>query len=150
MSERRFFVEPTAVGQDFIALSPELVHHIVKVLRLSAGEEVLLLDGRGNHYLSCLEELAPNTGVARIVKQWHAAENGLKIQLIQSLPKGEKFDLILQKGTELGITQFSPVWTERSIPVMSEQRSGKKRQRWQRIVTEAARQSRGQRARAHR
>jgi 16S rRNA (uracil1498-N3)-methyltransferase len=142
MSGRRFFVEPTAVGEERISLSAELVHHIVRVLRLSVGEEILLLDGLGNHYLSCLETLSPTDGWARIVKQWHASETSLQIQLIQALPKGEKFDLILQKGTELGISRFSPVFTERSVPVMNQQRAGKKQTRWQRIVTEAARQSR--------
>lgn len=142
MSERRFFVEPTAVGEETVSLSSELVHHVVRVLRLSVGEEILLLDGLGNHYLSCLETLSPTEGCARIINQWHVPEKSLEIQLIQSLPKGEKFDLILQKGTELGISRFSPVFTERSIPVMNAARAGKKQQRWQRIITEAARQSR--------
>ena len=56
--------------------------------------------------------------------------------------KGDKMEMILQKGTELGINSFSPVWSERSIPAATSGRETKKRQRWQRIVTEAARQSR--------
>ena len=142
MSERRFFVEPRAVGEERISLAPELAHHMLRVLRLTAGDDILLLDGLGNHYRCSLEPLAAGKGSARIVDRWFAVEAGLNIQLIQSLPKGEKFDMVLQKGTELGITRFSPIWSERSVPVMAPKRADKKRQRWQRIVAEAARQSR--------
>lgn len=142
MTPRRFFVEPEAVSSEQVLLSAELVHHIGKVLRLSVGDELLLLDGRGNHYSGRIEELAAERGSFRIIEQWFADENILPIQLLQALPKGEKFDLILQKGVELGISRFSPVWSERSIPVMNRQRSEKKLQRWQRLVSEAARQSR--------
>ncbi len=142
MSERRFFVDPGAVGADEIALSGELLHHMVRVLRLSAGDEVVLLDGCGGHYRCRLEYLAAASGTARILGHWSEAESGFEIRLIQSLPKGEKFDIILQKGTELGINRFSPVWSERSVPRMDDERVGKKLERWRRIVAEAARQSR--------
>ena len=142
MSPRRFFVKPEAIHDEQVSLSDELVHHIGTVLRLSAGDELLILDGCGGHFLSCIENLSAGQGSARIIKQWSAGEQSLPIRLVQSLPKGEKFDLILQKGCELGISRFSPVWSERSIPVMKQPRADKKRQRWQRIVAEAARQSR--------
>lgn len=142
MSQRRFFIDPEAVTGDRIILADDIRHHIGKVLRLSVGDELLLLDGHGNHYLGQIETLSAAEGFARIDQQWFATENILPVRLIQSLPKGEKFDLILQKGCELGISRFSPVWSERSIPMASRVRSDKKRQRWQRIVAEAARQSR--------
>jgi len=142
MSVRRFFVEPDVIKGDRALLTGDLSHHLCKVLRLSTGDEVLLLDGKGNHYLSRIEELSGSAGVARITEHWYAAENSLPVRLIQALPKGEKFDLILQKGCELGITRFSPVSSERSVPQVAGTRSEKKQQRWQRIVTEAARQSR--------
>lgn len=140
--QRRFFIAPEAVEDQRIRLSPKLVRHAVKVLRLEAGDSILLLDGRGNHYLCELEEISGETGSACIIDSWFAAEENLEIQLIQALPKGEKFDLILQKGTELGISRFSPVWSDRSVPKVDQRRSAKKLLRWQRIVAEAARQSR--------
>lgn len=142
VSERRFFVEPDAVGPDRIALVPSVLRHIAKVLRLAAGDEVLILDGLGNHYRACLETVSGDKGSARIVEQWQAGEAVLPVRLIQALPKGDKFDLVLQKGTELGISRFSPVWSERSIPAISRQRKANKLQRWNRIVAESARQSR--------
>ena len=64
------------------------------------------------------------------------------MQLLQALPKGDKLDLVLQKGTELGIQRFVPVLTGRSVPVPDRLREEKRLQRWQRIVREAARQCR--------
>ena len=140
MAEHRFFIEPSAVADDRVELSPEVAHHIGKVLRLAEGDEILLLDGSGNHFRTEIDQLRSGGGSARIVEQWHATEKALPIRLIQALPKGEKFDLILQKGTELGIGRFSPVSSGRSIAKAA--RTEKKLARWRRIVAEAARQSR--------
>ncbi len=142
MAERRFFVAPEAVRAGQILLAPELLHHVNRVLRLNVGDEVLILDGRGGHFRCRLEDLAGRNGWATILDHWHEQEKHLGIRLVQALPKGEKYDLVLQKGTELGVTRFSPVWTERSVPQMDHKRAEKKQQRWQRIVAESARQSR--------
>ena len=142
VSERRFFVASEAVEAEAVKLSADLLHHINRVLRLKSGDEVLILDGAGGHYRCRLEELAGPEVRATILEQWDESETTLDIRLVQSLPKGEKYDLILQKGTELGISRFSPVWSERSVPQMEKKRADKKQQRWQRIVAEAARQSR--------
>ena len=144
MAERRFFVEPAAIGPEHIELSGEVLHHIVRVLRLVPGDEILLLDGTGRNLRCALDSASGGTGRATILEQWVAQEYGLAIQLIQALPKGEKFDLILQKGTELGISRFTPVSTERCVQQVDVKRSDKKQQRWQRIIAEAARQSRRQ------
>lgn len=141
MTGRRFFIEPGAVAEDRIALSAELVRHIFRVLRLAVGDEVVLLDGLGNHFRCRLEALSDREGAAAILERWRDSDSGFDIQLIQALPKGEKYDLVLQKGTELGISRFTPVWSERSLVQIDRQRAAKKQLRWQRIVTEAARQS---------
>ena len=139
---RQFFVPPEAIHNNMVTLPPELALHVCTVLRLSAGEEIILLDGSGNHYRCTLDSVAKQTGTARIIEQWLVEEQTVPIHLIQGVPKGDKMELILQKGTELGISRFSPVWSDRSIPTPTGGREEKKRQRWQKIVTEAARQSR--------
>jgi 16S rRNA (uracil1498-N3)-methyltransferase len=139
---RQFFVSETAIQGDRISLSAELINHVGSVLRLTTGNEIILLDGTGNHFRCILESLEKRSGVARIVDQWLIEEQTIPIRLIQSLPKGDKMEMILQKGTELGITRFTPVWSERSIPAAAPGRETKKQLRWQRIITEAARQSR--------
>jgi len=142
MSDRRFFVDPAAVGPARVELAGDVLHHIVKVLRLTPGDEIVLLDGHGRHLRCELESISAGAGSARILEQWVEQERGLAIQLIQSLPKGDKLDLVLQKGTELGVTRFTPVSTERCVQQLDVKRGDKKQQRWQRIVAEAARQSR--------
>ncbi len=112
------------------------------VLRLAVGTEVLLLDGAGGHYQCQLIELAVQGGRAEIIRHWRESESALPVRLLQGVPKGDRFDLILQKGTELGIAAFTPVWSQRSIPAPAAGRDEKRLQRWQRIIAEAARQSR--------
>lgn len=139
---RRFFVSPQTLHADPVPLSEEIVHHLAAVLRLSAGEEVLLLDGEGRLCRCRLESLGRRGGTARVLECWQETESALPVRLLQGLPKGEKMELVLQKGTELGLTAFTPVLAERSIPVPAAERGEKRRQRWERIIREAARQSR--------
>ena len=142
MSERRFFVSPDSFAGGEVFLSDDLHRHIGKVLRLAVGDEIVLLDGTGSHFRCRLEHLTAADGRARVLEQWVEEETTLDIRLIQAMPKGEKYDLVLQKGTELGISRFSPVWSERSVPKLDGSRLEKRVLRWQRIVAEAARQCR--------
>lgn len=136
---RRIFVPPQNLLDDPVLLPEEVVHHLGTVLRLSVGEEVLLLDGEGRLCRCRLETIGRRTGSARVLECWREPESALPIRLLQGLPKGDKMDLVLQKGTELGLTGFTPVAAERSIP--SADQGEKRRQRWERIIREAAQQS---------
>lgn len=139
---RRFFVSPTSLQQSVIPLEGDTFHHLSKVLRLTAGEEILLLDGQGNLCQCRIENLGRRSGEARVVQRWQESEAVLPIQLLQSLPKGDKMELILQKGTELGVTEFVPVLAGRSTPRLVADREESRQQRWERIIQEAARQCR--------
>ncbi len=139
----RFFVPPEAPVNDVVILPDDVVHHLRTVLRLSINDELLLLDGRGAVFRCRLATLEKTNATARILARWTEPESAFPIQLIQSLPKGDKMDLILQKGTELGIGIFSPTLTERGIGrIKDERQSNNRRQRWEKIIREAARQSR--------
>jgi len=139
---RRFFVPPPCLTTDLVPLPEEVAHHLATVLRLPAGEEILLLDGQGTVCRGRIESLTRRGGTARILERRLQAEGALPVRLLQGLPKGEKMDLVLQKGTELGLAAFSPVLAARSIPTPSAERGEKLRRRWERIVREAAQQSR--------
>ncbi|OHB32702.1 MAG: hypothetical protein A2X84_13220 [Desulfuromonadaceae bacterium GWC2_58_13] len=139
---RRFFVPPEAFAGDEAVLPDEVTHHLKTVLRLSVGDELLLLDGLGSLFHCRLETLGKHTATALILEHWSEQETALPVQLIQALPKGDKMELVLQKGTELGINAFSPVLSERGIPQHSDQRRSNRQQRWQKVVQEAARQCR--------
>lgn len=138
----RFFVPAESLQADQIVISGEPYHHLRKVLRVRSGAIVLLLDGAGQCCEVQLEQLLPEQATTRLIRRWQDVDVTLPISLFQALPKGDKFDLVLQKGTELGVGCFQPLETEHAVPNLNAARLSKREQRWQRIVREAARQSR--------
>ena len=138
----RFFVPAASLQSDQVAITGEPYHHLRKVLRIKPGAILLLLDGLGHCCQVQLEQLQPEQATTRVIRRWQETNATLPITLIQALPKGDKFDLVLQKGTELGVSCFQPIETEHAIPNLKATRLNKREQRWQRIVSEAARQSR--------
>jgi len=134
----RFFVPADSMHGDVVVIAGEPVHHLRAVLRLGPGTEVLLLDGQGGCCRARLDTVGREQAQATVTARWTVAEHPCPLRLLQALPKGDKFDLVLQKGTELGITIFQPVLSGRSLLRQETGRST----RWQRIVREAARQSR--------
>jgi 16S rRNA (uracil1498-N3)-methyltransferase len=134
----RFFVPPGTLSGDRIDIAGEPLHHLRTVLRLGPGTEVLLLDGRGGCCRARLQSVGREQAVAVAIARWNEAEAACPLRLMQALPKGDKFDLVLQKGTELGVTIFQPVLSGRAVPRPETGRTA----RWERIVREAARQSR--------
>lgn len=138
----RFFVPAESLRHDQVIIDGEPYHHLRNVLRVKPGSSLVLLDGAGQCCEVLLEQLQADQAVTRVTRRWQAQDQTLPITLLQALPKGDKFDLILQKGTELGVRCFQPVETAHAIPNLDPSKLGKRLHRWQRIVSEAARQSR--------
>lgn len=131
----RLFVAVEDLRGTDVVLSGDAFHHL-SVLRLRVGDEVILLDGCGNLGRAILRIVTRSRAQAEVLERWQEGEELLPLRLMQGLPRGEKFEWLLEKGVELGISAFTPVITERS------QIRGEKFSRWQRIIQEAARQSR--------
>lgn len=138
----RFFVPAESLRGESVAITGEPHHHLRNVLRARPGLILLLLDGYGQCCEVQLEQLQAKQATARVMRRWQATDTILPVTLLQALPKGDKFDLVLQKGTELGVSCFQPLETEHAVPNLNTTRLVKREQRWQRIVSEAARQSR--------
>lgn len=138
----RFFVPPASLSGDQVTISGEAHHHLHNVLRTRLGSLLTLLDGQGQCCEVELQEINRRKARVRVVRRWREEECALPITLIQAVPKGDKFDLILQKGTELGVSSFQPVQTAHAVPQADSARMIKREQRWRRIVAEAARQCR--------
>lgn len=138
----RFFVPAESLQGGQIVISGEPYHHLRKVLRLKVGAIVLLLDGQGRCCEVRIEAMHTEQATTSLLRQWQEPRASLPITLLQALPKGDKFDLILQKGTELGVSSFQAIETEHAIPNLNAARLMKREQRWRRIASEAARQSR--------
>jgi 16S rRNA (uracil1498-N3)-methyltransferase len=137
----RFFVSPAALQCAPVILTGPLAGQLCHVLRLRTGAHIVLLDGSGWAYEVELQAVTPNRTVAHIVDKWQPqTEPRVRLVLYQALLKEHKFDWVLQKGTELGVTAFVPLITERAVvrPAGAEET---KLARWQRVVTEAAEQS---------
>ena len=137
----RFFVPPEWIDEERAAIGGSLVHQIRNVLRLDKGEVICILDNSGWEYEVELEKISRNqvTGTIRS-KAISPGEPGIRLIIYQGMLKGTKFELVLQKGTELGVAGFVPVLCKHSVAA-ADNSSGAKFGRWQRIIREAAEQS---------
>ena len=135
----RFFVTPSAIGGESATLDGAVAHQVRSVLRMRVGERVVLLDNSGQEFVVELGETAGREIDGHVVESRPSpAEPRVRLTLYPGLLKGDKFEWLLQKGTELGVAAFQPVLCERSVRTgAGEQKS----ERWQRIVREAAEQS---------
>ena len=127
--------EVLSVG-DLALLSPEESAHVSRVLRMQAGDCVQLI-AQEHLWEGELECVGDETRV-RVLRELPSPESKAQLTLVQGLPKADKLEWILQKATELGAWRVMPVEMERSVAKAD---NGKKLERWQRIVTEAAKQS---------
>ncbi|MBC8161373.1 MAG: 16S rRNA (uracil(1498)-N(3))-methyltransferase [Roseiflexaceae bacterium] len=139
----RFFISAEAVRGDAVLVEDAaLAHQLATVLRLGVGDTVVLLDNLGWQYTVTLTQLT-RSQVGGIIqdKQLAAGEPRSQITLFLALMRHEKFEWVLQKGTELGICAFVPLITERSMADASDM-TERKTDRWNKIIREAAEQSR--------
>jgi len=131
---RRFF-------SDDLSPSKDDINHIVNVLRLSPGDEIIICDGRGTDHLCRIMEVSKSgVKVEPLSSSLNTCEPRVQVTLFQGLPKSDKMDLIVQKCVELGVTRIVPVECERSIAKITGN-SDKKIARWQSISEGAAKQS---------
>ncbi len=147
MTRRRFFAPPDAFAPDAVTLAPEEARHLRDVLRLKEGDEVYVFDGEGREYHCAIKEIARGraaTALLEVRESVEAAslESPLQLTLAAGLLKGEKFDLIVQKATELGAMRIVPVLTTRAdVRLRDAADAARRRTRWQRVALEAAKQS---------
>lgn len=140
----RFFTEAAALhGRELSIAEPELVHQIGSVLRLRPGERIVLLDNSGWQYIVALTAVERNQIAGTIErKELAGGEARTKLVLYTALMRAERFEWVLQKGTELGAAAFVPLICERSTVADADALSEHKHERWRRIIREAAEQSR--------
>jgi len=139
----RFFVDSNNINLDQkeCLIQGDDVKHISKVLRCSVGEKLEICDKNNNEYICEITDITKKEVFLNIIESVDIKrESDIKIKLYQGLPKGQKMDLILQKLTEVGVSEIIPVITKRSVAKL-EDKKDKKIQRWERIVYEAAKQS---------
>lgn len=142
MGERSFFVDPGAIRGTSAEIRGDIAHQIGRVLRLRPGDEIELLDNSGSAFSARIEEIARDRVLAEVTGQRRPeSEPAVRLEIYQSLLKGEKMEWILQKGTEIGVSLFVPVLSERCVSRPSERDMIHKLERWRTILREAAEQS---------
>ena len=136
----RFFVPPECIAGDAVTLPGDVSHKLRRVLRARAGDEIVVLDDTGMEYLVRLEDVE-TYGVSGAVIRRYANKTGpsVAITLYQCILKADRFEYVLQKGTEIGITSFVPVICQRTVA--TNRPSPARYKRWRQIITEAAEQS---------
>jgi 16S rRNA (uracil1498-N3)-methyltransferase len=138
----RFFVSPQAIRDNRVVMRGTVVHQIRDVLRMNPGDEFVLLDNSGFAYRAEIVTIDRDVLRGRVVEKWKLeTEPTARITLYQGLLKGQKFDWVLQKGTEIGIAAFVPVLAARCIVGSLDDVSAARMERWERIVVEAAEQA---------
>jgi len=138
----RFFVPAEWITADHVTLHGDSARQIARVLRLRSGEEIIALDNSGDEYVATLRTVTPAKVVADVTeRRTNRAEPTANITLFQGMLKTDKFEFVLQKGTELGVSTFVPTICERSVARAEEGLTPSRRVRWERITTEAAEQS---------
>ncbi len=135
----RFFIAQEQMAGNEVSFSDEQTHQIRHVLRLKTGDHIIVLDNSGWEYELELTKLGKDSAQGVIAsKKRSESEPRISITLCQALLKAEKFELVLQKGVELGVSAFVPFISERCVV----RKPGEQKvARWRKIIQEAAEQS---------
>lgn len=138
---QRFFVPNEWVSGPSVSMSGSVAHQISRVLRARPGDRVTALDGSGWEYVIELNRVSADVVDGRVVERNHGAEEPeVKTLLYQAVLKADRFELVLQKGTELGVSTFVPMSTTYSVPTPPVPERSPKFLRWSKIIQEAAEQ----------
>jgi 16S rRNA (uracil1498-N3)-methyltransferase len=145
MTRRRFYAPPQAFASDAksVTLSAEETRHLRDVLRLKSGDEVYVFDGAGREFRGQIQSVKRDSTEVSVGDEVEPArpESPLNLTLAVALLKGEKFDLVVQKMTELGVVRVIPVITARAdVKIRSDDDTDRKLIRWRRITLEASKQ----------
>ena len=143
MTIRRFMINSRAVRDGYASFDGDIYNHMVRVLRLGTGDAVELVDEKGMLHAGLINQVAKEWVAVKITSTSVVAQSGSvtpRISICQALPKGDKVDLILQKGTELGAHDFWMFGARRSVAKLRDDQLNSKLERWNRITAEAARQ----------
>jgi len=137
----RFFIPAEWISEGQVTLTEDVAHQVRHVLRMRVGDRLLILDDSGWEREVELSRVAQHVVLGHVVEERLAAgEPRTRISLYQGVLKAQKFEWVLQKGTELGLVEFIPVVCDRSL-VGDLEDVDRKLGRWGRIIREAAEQS---------
>lgn len=144
LAPERFDALDTPAERERFTLPAEAAHYVSTVLRLAAGARIELFDGSGRLARATLITSASHEVIAEVEppRVSERGESSVEWVLFQAIPKGDRWEWLLEKATELGVDAIVPLTTRRGVVQLSEDRFEKKRARWEKIIAGAARQCR--------
>ena len=139
----KFFIKNNQVKGEYIDITGDDVNHIKNVLRLKIDDCIQVCNSdTGHNYKAQIVSVEKSNIKCYIIEKLNSTvESNVYIHILQGLPKADKMELIIQKCTELGVQEITPVNMERSIVKLNPKDETKKIQRWQKIAEVAAKQS---------
>lgn len=137
---RRFYAPPEQFQDQIVALALEETRHLRDVLRMKAGENAQVFDGEGNEFLAEIASVGKTETLLQIIKKIEAPapESDLNLTLAATAYKNDKFDLVIQKAVELGLSRIMPLVSYRSE--VNLRATAKRTERWRKIALEATKQ----------
>ena len=124
-----------------VVVDGSAARHLSSALRMKAGQAIILFNGEGGEYTAELTQVSKNRVVAAVLEYLEInRESPLKLHLAIGVSRGERMDLIVQKATELGATEITPLFTERTEVKLNGERLEKKVRHWQQITISACEQ----------
>lgn len=136
-------ISSRAIRDGYASFDGDIFNHMVRVLRMETGDAVQLVDEKGTVYSGTINQVAKEWVAVKIDTSGpppRSTATTPRVTICQALPKGDKTDLILQKGTELGAHDFWLFGGRRSVAKIRDNQQDSKLERWNRITAEASRQ----------
>ncbi|WP_018752766.1 16S rRNA (uracil(1498)-N(3))-methyltransferase [Paenibacillus sanguinis] len=139
---QRYFVEPEQFGEQEVIITGEDARHIGRVMRSKPGDKFIVSDGSSREVLVEVKTIEPQAVTAEILDALPSSgEPWLQVTVAQSLPKGDKMEIVIQKCTEIGASRFLPFLSARTVVQYDRKKEEKRLGRWQKIAKEAAEQA---------
>jgi len=137
----RIYTEQPLEPGGQIELDADAANHVGRVLRMTPEQALILFNGDGHDYNANLTEVAKKRVTVQVNEsQTVKNESPLTVHLAQGISRGDKMDFTIQKSVELGVTEITPIFTERCGVKLKGERLKKKHHQWQRIAIAAAEQ----------
>src|SRR5213078_3674164 len=136
----RFYISPENWNPDSLSLSGAEAHHARDVLRMKRGDRAVLFNGRGREITAEIVDLTGQEVRRRKLHETETPPLRCRITLGQAIPKGKNMDLIVQKAVEIGAAEIASLISELTIVDLAAKEAEQKREKWQQIAIEAAKQ----------
>ncbi len=138
---RRFFIEEILEKDGFCSIKGPEARHISRVLRMGPGDQIVLMDRKGCHFVGSIKSVHPREVQVILERPFHTPPSSpVKIILCQALIRSHQMDYVIQKTSELGVDRVFPFTSQHSIVSVSKERLANKMRHWQEIALNSAKQ----------